>query len=108
MNSIFEDILINFLLYTNISEIYKIQLMNKVFNNFIKKHEDYIWKKILITNSINIISNECDISIHYQNYTLTCPQKFSLKKVYISDFHHKFVKIQTGNTLVKTDDKNSN
>ncbi len=108
MNSVYEDILVDLSLYTSISEIYKIQLMSKVIHDFMNKHEDYIWRKILITNNINIMSNELDISIHYQNYTLTCPQKFSLKKVYISDFHHKFVKIQTGDTLVKTDDKNSN
>lgn len=106
MNSVYEDILVDLSLYTSISEIYKIQLMNKVIHDFMNKHEDYIWKKILITNNINIINNEFDISIHYQNYTLTCPQKFSLKKVYISDFHHKFVKIQTENTLLITDDTN--
>ena len=106
MNSVYEDILVDLSLYTSISEIYKIQLMNKVIHDFMSKHEDYIWKKILITNNINIIRNEFDISIHYRNYTLTCPQNFSLKKMYISDFHHKFVKIQTESTLLITEDKN--
>lgn len=94
MNSIFDDILVELLMYTNISEIYKFQLMNKVIHDFMNKHEDYIWRKILITNNINILNNQYDISMHYQNYTLTCPKKFPLKKMYISDFHHRFIKLQ--------------
>ena len=94
MNFVYEDILVELSMYTNISEIYKIQLMNKVIYNFMNKHEDYIWRKILITNNINILSNKYDVSIHYKNYTLTCPLEYSLKKMYISDFHHRFIHLQ--------------
>ena len=94
MNSIYEDILVDLLVYTNISEIHKFHLMSKIIHDFMNKHEDYIWRKILFTNNIIILSNEYDTSMHYQNYTLTCPKKFPLKKMYISDFHHRFIKLQ--------------
>lgn len=81
LDSLSDDLILKLIITLDIKEIIKFELLNKDFNKFIKKNDNFISKKI-IEKKLKLIENSKSYNLKKPNHTLSICKTDNINTLY--------------------------
>jgi hypothetical protein len=81
LDSLSDDLILKLIITLDIKEIIKFELLNKDFNKFIKKNDNFISKKI-IDKKFKLLENSRSYNLKKPNYTLSICKTDNINTLY--------------------------